>query len=314
LELLNKKIVVEKQSRLIQTFPEVCRYSCSKGTDESRTFELTREYYLLTLFNKFSFKFFESVAIKCTNCNWKSKLPANFAKKVFKKGLNSHLLIRYAQSRVISSRPLNYWGDLWRIWLISFGFLLAFTILRMSTEPILYSQPKEVIFDDLYNQENAGKVVQVSGKADYSLAVTKDIILNGKTSKVIGQEVYIPLFSKTNTSDFILIKGGTDDLIKVNGRAGVTNLELIKNQDYTIIGSVDDMASVKNEEIISYFTSQIPKKKGYNVPKIVVNSADLITFKSFALRLIPYYIFILFCLISAICVQIYIDKKIALKR
>jgi hypothetical protein len=306
-----QKPVFVKQKKLVQVFPEVCVYSCSKS-GEKRNFVMTHEYYECSWW-KIKINLFESIKITCDSCHWNASIPGIFAKKVFKNGLKSHLVIRYSKSRIITSRLLNIWGSLWRVWLVTFGLVVIISAFRFYTEPVRTTTPKEISFEDVFDKKSMGKLVRLNGQVDYSLALLKDTYINDATNRLVRQEVYLPLFSKTNPTDFVIIKGGTDDVQKVRAREGITNLELLKNQDYMITGRLETVETIANTDLSNFFGVEMPKARGLNVPKVVVNSADVKPLSGFLVEVAPYIGISAVFLISSIFLQIYIDRKLTYK-
>lgn len=307
-----KYLSLTREKKLIQVFPEVCNYSCSKN-GEKRNFLLLREYYEFR-FWKFKLKFLESVKILCDNCGWSSSIPDIFAKKIFKTGVKSHLLVKYSKNRIITSRFLNIWGHLWRIWIIALGILSIITIIRFNSEPVLLREPKEISFQESFSGENLGEIVKIKGKVDYNLTLSKEIFIEeNDRARIISQEVYLPLFPSNNLSDFIVIRGGTEEIKAVAGRSGITNYEVLKNQDYSITGRLELIENLKGSELNKYFREDLPKNRSLNSPKLLINSVDLKSFKDFTSEFIPFYAALLGCLISSIIVQIYIEKRIGRK-
>jgi hypothetical protein len=303
-----KKPVFVKEKKLIQVFPEVCKYSCSKD-NEKRNFIMTREYYEIK-WGKISIKFLESIRLTCDNCQWTRRFPGSFAKKVFKNGVKSHLLIRYSKSPIITSRLLNFWGSLWRIWLVSIGLILMIMIFRFYTEPVQVSTPKEIAFQDLYNGANIGELVTVKGKVDYTYALSKEVFTNNSNNTLVEEQVYLPLFSTSNINDFVVIKGGKEDVEKVRSRQGVSNHELLKNQDYTVTGRLESIGDLKNENLAAFFKEELPKAKSINVPQVLINSADVKTLREWAMGFVYIALLMLFCFGSAVYMQAFIDKRL----
>lgn len=302
------KPTFKKEVIQIQTFPEVCLYSCSKN-GEKRNFTMSREYYALH-FWPFKAKYLESIRITCDECKWSAKFPATFAKKVFRHGIRSNLLIKYTKSKIITSRFLNFWGGLWRIWLLSLGLMLLIGVLRFYNEPIQVSNPKEIAFQDVYNGNNLGELVTIRGTVDYTLALSKEVYVDSESNTLLEKQVYMPLFSQTNPNDFIVIKGGKDDVEKVQSRQNVSNQELLRNQEYTITGRLESISNLTNSHLQIYFNEELPKARLLNAPQVMINSADVKTLSEWGMNFVGTGIFLIFCLLSSIYVQIFIDKKI----
>jgi hypothetical protein len=302
-----KFINFTREKKLIQVFPEVCKYSCSKHGEE-RNFVLIREYYLLQIY-KFKFRLWESVSITCDNCHWTSRIPAIFAKKVFKNGLKSHLLITYAKSRIVTSRILNTWGATWRIWLLTFGVLALLTIFRFTAEPVQISEPVKVSFADILSQDNLGKIVEISGKVDYTLSFARKIYIQNEIYTLLESEVYFPMFANDNL-DFVVIKGGAENLNTVTSSLGGTNYDSLKNQDYTVIGRLETLSNLENQDLVRFFRDELPQRKSLNTPKLIINAADIKTLRQFADEFAPYYAFVMLFLTSSIFIQIFIDRKV----
>ncbi len=304
-----KKIKIARVKKLVQIFPEKCIYSCSKS-GEVRNFVLTREYYQITVLGK-KFKFLEQVRIVCDNCGWKAKMPGNFAKKIFKKGLQSHLLLKYAKNPVVTSRILNLWGSLWRVWLATFAVLGIITVVSFYNNPIVITTPQEISMADALTSKYLGKVVTIKGKVDYSQALERTVYYKYNRDRVLSNEVYMPIFNNIGDLDFVLLQGGQSDWEKVRSRAGITNLDLLRNQDYTVTGKLQSISTLKNAELRSFFIEELPKSKNYNAPKLVVNSVNVEPIGKFAESFEAYYILSLVLLITSAAIQIYIDKKLA---
>ncbi len=304
-----QKPAITKQKKLIQVFPEVCKYSCSKN-GEKRNFIMVREFYEFS-WGRIKFKVLESVRITCDNCDWTTIFPAIFARKVFKFGVKSHLLINYSKSRIITSRILNIWAGLWRIWLVTIGSLFIIIIIRFYSEPIKLNQPSVVGFQDLYSKNNLGRLITVSGKVDYTLAFTKEVYVDKLNDKLLRTEVYLPLFSVSNPNDFVVIKGGKDDIDKVQSRVAITNTSLLKNQDYTVTGRLETIESLSNSSLVSFFTDELPKARAMTAPQVMVNSADVQNFSDFGKQFLPFLILVAAFLASSIYCQAFIDKKIS---
>jgi hypothetical protein len=309
---ITDKIFVRPEKKLEQVFPEICKYSCSKN-GEVRNFVLVRDAHKASLF-KYSFSLFEGIRITCDNCAWTSRMPASFAKKAFKHGLKSHLLIEYSKNKLITSWGLNFWASLWRVWMISFGVLIITTILQFRSQPVLIGSPKSISFEDAFKGENIGKIVKINGVVDYTAALSKeDYITKEGAKKLLGKEVYLPFFSKTKITDFFVIKGGEQQVNDVNSRINIRNYELLRNQDYTITGRLESLNTFDNADLQQFFLIDFPREKKLNTPEIVINSADLKTLKTFASIFIPFYLLLVILLASSVSLQVYIDKKIISK-
>lgn len=306
-----KFILLTKLSKPVQVFPEICKYSCSKN-GEARNFSITREYYEIRfLFLKF--RIFESLIITCEYCGWKSRLPAIFAKKVFKNGLHSNLLIHYAKSKIISSRLLNILAASWKMWVVFLGVLISITIIQFKTDPISFGKPKRATFEDTLNKDNLGKIVEIEGTVDYSLSLIKDIYKNSSTEELIDRQPFIPFYSLKKPSDFLVIKGGPKELSNIYSKSQLTNQGLLQNQNYIVVGRVELISSLKNADLNQYFLDELPKAKNLNKPQVVINAYRYKTFKSFIFSFLKYYVLFISLIISSIALQIYIDKKIQLK-
>lgn len=300
-----KKISFRKRRLLIQEFPEVCAYSCSKN-HEIRTFTLLKEFYELRIFS-LTFRFFELIRVQCRNCRWHSTLPGSFAKKAFKKGLKSHQLVEYAHNKIISSRILHIYAGLWRVWIGTLSILFVITIFRLYYEPVIVTEPRNVTFAEAKLSENSGKLVTINGKVDYTLALlketkTKDNITTLKT------EVFLPFFSKNGSDDFMVIRGGKTDVDNVLSRENITNYDLLKNQDYTVTARVEEINSMANENLKNFFLNEMPQKRNLQTPKVLLNSADVLTLPQFYNSLSLYFYVVIFLLVTSTVIQFYLDR------
>lgn len=302
--------MIRKETTIIQSFPEVCRYSCSRK-NETRNFILSKECYVFEYW-KIKFRFLESIKIECSNCHWKSSLPSSFAKKIFKHGLKANTLIRYSKDKFLSSRALNFYGNMWRVWAAILAIFLIIVIYKYYTQPIIIGTPREIAFDELKSGKTIGEIVKVSGKVDYTLSFTKDDLVENQKGDLssISREVYLPIFSPTDPTEYIILKGGTNDVNNVLGRAGLTNQELLKNQDYTVTGRIEKIENIDNQELKDFYITELPKSKGLTPAKLIVNTVNIQTLSEFLLRFVIWFILILFLLGSSIYLQIYIDRKI----
>lgn len=308
--LVFKKLAYFHDDYHLKNFESECKFSCSQN-GEVREFSLFKEsYHFHFWFLKLKFR--QSIGVKCHNCGWSSKLPYSFAKKAFKNGIKAETLLNYAHNKVITSRPLNFFGDLWQVWIWVVSFLIVLTLLKYYSEPVMMKTPREVSFEDILKVENQGKIVKVRGKVDYALAFTKETIEPGKEA-IVRSEVYMPFFAKNGGTEFLVIRGGASDVEKVNARANVTNYELLTDQDYEIIGKLDPLETLKNRDLRSFFTEELPQKRNLNAPKFVINSADIVTLAEFYNQVVPYYYIFLTLLVSSTAVQFYIDKRLTEK-
>jgi hypothetical protein len=307
------KEIIQKKSILLNEFPEICKYSCSKN-GELRKFGLYREYYEFK-FWKISFKFLETIKVECQNCHWKARLPARIARKIFKKGLKANTLIRYSRDRILSSFILNYFADLWRIFGIGLMILLIFIGLKYYSENVYIGDIKTVTFNDLKGGRSIGQTVKITGKVDYTLALTKDDIEETRQGRVIvsTNEVYLPIFSPDEPNEYILLRGGPQDVQNVLGRQGVANPELLKGQDYAIIGKVQSIDFIDNEDIKKFYTEELPKSRASNPPTIVVDNIGLISLNDFLMRYLNYAIALVTLLVLTLILQIYIDRRVFYK-
>jgi hypothetical protein len=205
---------------------------------------------------------------------------------------------------------LNILGGLWRVWLVCFGFLFIVVILRFYTEPVKLNKPTVVNFQDLFSKNNIGKLVTVSGKVDYTLALSKEIYVNNLNSKLLHTEVYLPLFSVSSPNDFVVIRGGQEDVEKVKSRSAITNPELLKNQDYSITGRLEPISNLSNSNLTSFFSDELPKARAMSVPTLIINSAEVISVQEFGKEFVPVASVLLVLLMSSMYLQLYIDKKI----
>jgi hypothetical protein len=311
LEISLKNLSIRKFQGHVQTFPEICRYSCSRN-GEVREFSLLKEFYQIRVF-KFKFKVFESVRIECNHCKWTASLPGGFAKRAFKDGLKSHFLIKYAKSRVVTSRLLNFYGSLWRIWIFSLGVVISITMIRYFFEPIVAIEPKESTFVEAMSDSNNGNIIKTSGKVDYTLAFIKELKDRDNSSKAVDTEVYLPLFSKSNGEEFIVIRGGKADVSNVLARSNVTNYDLLRNQDYTVMGQLEPIEHLSNGTLKKFFTEELPQKRNVQPPKYIINAADIKTLPEFYNSISIYYYIFVFLLVTSTATQFYLDKLIVEK-
>jgi hypothetical protein len=307
-EINFKNFGLKKVTNLVQVFPEVCKYSCSKS-GERRNFGLLREYYVIRIKQK-EFKVFESIKLICDHCGWNARIPTGFAKKAFKNGLKSNLLIEYSKNRIITSRALNFYASLWRVSLISFAILLSLSIIKFYTEPINKGNVKEISFEQAFTKDNLGKIVKISGKVDYTLALIKTSHLKGDPSKIVKEEVYMPLFPEDRQDEFIVMRGGSEDYSGVIARKDITNPEVLRGQNYTIVGKLELIDELQNPDLRRYFNEELPIKRNYKIPKLMISNSDLQSIAGFIRGLVPYYIVVLALFLSSLYVQYHIDKKI----
>lgn len=297
----------------LQDFNEICRYSCSRN-GEVRTFNLFKTHYILTIW-KFEFKVYRKIKIQCTNCGKTNFLPNSFAKTIFKNGLKSNLLLRFANDRVLSSWILNFLAKSW----ILFGILLValsiFIGVRFFVEPVQTSDPVQVTFDELQGNENLGKIVKLKGKVDYTLAFTKDEIQTDNRGNVTlsSKEVYLPIFSEVDPLEFVVIKGGDNDLSNVLGRANINSSELLRNQDYEVTGKVETISNIQNERLRNFYLTELPKDGSLNTPQILINSSDIVSSNDFINRYLNLFLVLLVLTIAAVGLNVYIDRKITEK-
>lgn len=284
---------------------------CSKQ-NEPRAYSYARTAFQLTLW-KFQFKFYQRLKIKCLNCGKVNYLPASFARTVFKNGgLKTKLLLKYSNDRLISSWFANFIANSWKMFASLLAIFLIFVMFRYFYEPVLVGEAKEVTFNDLKGNSNLGKIVKVKGKVDYPLAFTTNELVsssNGETS-VSPREVYLPIFSEIDNADFAVIRGGQTDLSTVTGRVGITVPDLLKNQDYEVIGRVETIENIKIEQLKKYFSSDLPNTRALNKPQILINSAEVVTLQDFINRYISIATILLILTVSSVALQIYLDKKI----
>ncbi len=296
---------------LLQSFKSKCIYSCSRTNYEINDFQLSKVHYELKVW-KFTLAFFHRLKIKCLNCKYTRYLPNSFAKLIFKNGLRTDLLLKFSNDRVLSSWILNFLAKFWLL----FGFILIILLItvgiRFYIEPIQLSTPKLVAFNDLKGNSNLNQIVKIKGKVDYTLAFTKDEVLTNQRGAVIlsSQEVFFPLFSTDDPLDFIIIRGGKTDVSNVLGRVGVTNSDLLKNQDYEVIGRVETIDKLSNEQLKTLLTNELPKTKTLNTPQVLLNSAEVLTLDSFINRYIQFLIIIMMLFILALALQFYIDHRL----
>ncbi len=303
----------EKITNLVQTFPEVCRYSCSQN-GEVRNFDLYRKYYSLQI-GKFNLKFFDSLNLHCQNCGWNSTIPGAFAKKVFKQGLKSNVLIRYAKNPILTSQFINLFGYLWRVWLVSLALLVLLIIFRFYSEPVIVSTPEVLTVDQAKSSKYINKIVKVEGVVDYPLALTKETEItqsNGET-KLVAKEVYLPIFSQTDPSSFIVIRGGNEDLQKVLGRTGINNSDLLNNQQYSTTGVIQPIDKLENNDLKNFYLEELPKAKNLNPSTLLISSVGVISLESFLMRYASLTVTLILLLVLSVIVQVYIDRKIMLK-
>jgi len=305
--------IFKKESIISQTFPEVCSYSCSKN-NEIRNFILYKENYLFE-FWKIKYRFLHSIRVECSNCHWTAKLPSTFAKKIFRHGLRANTLIRYSQDKLLSSRLLNLIGNLWKVWTISLAVLIILFFFRFYSQPVIFSEPKTVSVEELQSGKYIGEIVKVNGKVDYALALTKDDLVENQRNELqsITREVYLPIFSENDSSQFVVLRGGPEDVSNVLGRVGLTDGSLIKNQNYSTTGKIEKIDSITNNELKDFFTAELPKAKSAAPAKVIINNVGLINIYDFLLQFLNYFLTIVTLLVVSIYIQLYIDKKIVNK-
>lgn len=303
----------EKVTNLVQTFPEICRYSCSNN-NEVRNFNLYRQYFHIQV-GKINLKLFDSLKLDCQNCGWSASLPGSFAKQVFKQGLKSNVLIRYAKNPLLTSQIVNLLGYLWRVWLISLALLLVLVIFRFYLEPVIVEEPEVLTVDQAKSSKYLGKIVKVEGIVDYPLALTKEteISQSGGGTKSVAKEVYLPIFSKTDPTNFLVIRGGEDDVQKVLGRTAVNSADLLNNQEYSVTGEVQSIDTLMNEQLKTFYLEELPKSRNLNPNTLIINSTGLVTLQSFLMRYASLAMILVLLLLVSVIVQVYIDRKIAFK-
>lgn len=309
----NKILNIAFQSKELQTFPEQCIYSCSKADGAKRTFELHRKWYEVVIFSRLKFKILESIGVRCQNCGWKAQIPAIFARKIFKNGLNAHILIRYSKSKILSSRALNVFGGLWRVLLVALAFLIVLTIFDYRNQAITIGSPKVIQANDVFDRSNLNKYVEIIGKADFSLSFYKRIYRSGDQEEVLKREVYFPLFLSSNSSDFIIVKGGQKEVDEVLSKSNITNLELVRNQDYSVRGELVAIDELTNTDLRKFFLEELPRGKGVSVPNLMINASDTISLGKFILTYIKIYAVLILLLCLSIFIQVFIDKKLQIK-
>lgn len=298
----------------LQDFKEVCLYSCSKDGG-IRDFKIFRTYYLLKLW-KIELKAYRRLKIQCQNCGKTSYLPQSIAKNIFKNGLNSRLLLKFSNDRILNSWSLNFIAKLW----ILLGLILVtysiFIGIRFYSEPVLIGSPTEISYSDLQGNTYQGKIVKVKGKVDYTLAYTKDEIETNPKGNIIlkSQEAYLPLFSDNDQLNFVVIRGGKIELANIQSNIGTTKTENLKNQDYEVIGRVELISNIKNEELRQYYMKDLPSDKNLNPPQVLINSADLVDINTFINRYSTLFIVLLILTILSVGIEFYIDIKIREKK
>jgi hypothetical protein len=143
--------------------------------------------------------------------------------------------------------------------------------------------------------------------------LSKEVYTNNERNNLVEEQVYLPLFSESSPNDFVVIKGGKEDVVRVRSRAAVSNYELLKNQDYVVTGRLEDVNSITNTQLSSFFKEELPKAKAANQPKVVINSADVKSLKDWSSSFVLAMLVLIVCLVSSIYVQAFIDKKLLTK-
>ncbi len=295
---------------LLQVFPEVCKYSCS-GNNEQRNFVLVKKYYELKLLS-FSIKVMPSIELRCDNCGWKARYGDRFARKIFKNGLSSHLLILFSKNRLYTSNIANFWASLWLLWTICLGIAAIITVVRFNLEPV-ERQVEEVSVANVLNNKYIGEIVTLKGRTNYTDAFIKQDYKDERYQELVKQEVYLPIYSEDNPRDFLLLKGGESDTHNALEKKQVEDPDLLADQKYEVTGRIELFQNISDESIRTYFSEELPKTKNRNPPKLIINSSDLKTTEEFFSQFIPYFVVIIIFLTTSLLVQIKIDKLITQK-
>lgn len=305
--------MIEHNKKLVQNFPEICRYSCSKN-NETRNFSLYKEEYFFH-FHNINFKFGETVKVECQYCRWNATLPGSFAKKIFKKGLRAETLIRYSKDKLLTSIFLNFFASLWWVFSIVLLFIIMGVIYRFYTQPIILNEPEKIAFSDLKGGKYIGKIVEFSGTVDYPLAFTLDQIQenSNRKSTLISREVYIPVFSADDPTSYVLLRGGTKDTQKVLSMSGISNAELLKNQPYSVIGKVENIDVLRNEELRKYYLEDLPTSRSLTPTNIIISSVGLMPLNQFISQYTGIILLSFAFVFASTFSQIYIDRKIVNK-
>jgi hypothetical protein len=305
--------MLDRQEKFIQNFPEICRYSCSKN-NEVRNFNLFREEYFLTIKN-FKIKLIEFVLIECQYCRWKRRLPGSFARKVFKKGLKASTLIAYSADKILSNYFFNLYASLWMVFSLVFLFSVILVIYKFYTEPILLADPEEVTVNDLKNSKYLGKIVKFKGFINYPLAFTLDQLQESRNGSVnlVSREVYLPIFNDKDPTHYILLRGGKVDVDKVLSKQGINDIALLENQEYEVIGKVENIALLTHPDLRKFYLEELPAAKSLTPASILVVSVGLKDLDTFLLENINYLGIVFGIFFTSMALQIYIDRKIAYK-
>jgi hypothetical protein len=194
--------------------------------------------------------------------------------------------------------------------------LIIFIGIRFYIEPIVINTPSEITFNDLSGNKNLGQIVKIKGQVDYTLAYTKDVVVTDQRGNIslTSQEVFLPLFSPDDSQTFIVIQGGKKDLRNIASKIGVTDSALLKNQDYEVIGRIQTIDDINNKQLLGVFTENLPSIQSLNPPKILLNSAEIISINDFINRYTLMITVVLFLLISSTYLQFYIDRRLLEKQ
>lgn len=307
-----KLLNYQKHKKLIQVFPAVCKYSCSKH-NEVRNFILIHEYSeVRVLF--FKLKFFEQLKIICDNCGWSKIFPAKFGKKAFHKGINANLLMDYAGSHLVTNRFAIFWASLWKYFLFLLGVFVIFLGARARFENVRIGSPKDIDYTQIYRDENQGKLVRVRGKLNFVEGRLNTIANPDNPLEIYEQIPYIPLYSpyEAEKKDFVIVKGGS---VLRNEASIRTNINSVDEGivDYNVIGILRPLDSVIQGELRNYFVSDLPEMSNSSVPEILLDASDYQDITEFLRPFILAGVLITCALVSSIMLQLYFDRKFIIK-